>query len=193
MMNFRLSSMAGARFVAQALLVMLVVHGVARGAVAASYNVGNSAGWDLSADFPSWISGKTFYVGDDLVFQYSKYNTLAEVDAAGFKNCSAANAVLSRSDGNTTVQLTAPGDRYFICGNKLHCLGGMRLHVPVTQPPAPAGAPLAPPQADPGAGGLGPSTDDAGVPRLFFGGSHRAAVGPLLLVTWLCAAAVLLV
>jgi hypothetical protein len=47
-------------------VVVLLVHGVARGAEAASYNVGNSAGWDLSADFPSWLSGKTFYVGDVL-------------------------------------------------------------------------------------------------------------------------------
>ncbi|GJN26832.1 hypothetical protein PR202_gb14792 [Eleusine coracana subsp. coracana] len=185
-------TMAQARRVALTLCVVLLVLGVAsRGAEAASYNVGNSAGWDLSADFPSWLSGKTFYVGDDLVFQYSRYHTLAEVDEAGFKNCSAADALLSRSDGNTTVQLSAPGDRYFICGNKLHCLGGMRLHVLVTEPPAPAAAP----QGNPGAA-AGPGTDgdgDAGVPRLFFGGSHRAAVGPLLLATWLCAVVAVLV
>jgi hypothetical protein len=47
-------------------VVVLLVHGAARGAEAASYNVGNSAGWDLSADFPSWLNGKTFYVGDVL-------------------------------------------------------------------------------------------------------------------------------
>lgn len=127
----------------------------------------------------------------DAVFQYSRYHGLTEVDEDGFRNCSAANAVLSRSDGNTTVQLTAPGDRYFICGNKLHCLGGMRLHVLVTQPAAPAGAPAVDPQTDPGAT-AGPSTDgDAGVPGLFLGGSHRAAVGPLVLVTCLCVAALL--
>ncbi|KAL6652291.1 hypothetical protein ACP70R_011216 [Stipagrostis hirtigluma subsp. patula] len=188
--------MAGAR-VALALCVVLLVHAVAvpRRAEAASYNVGNSAGWDISADFPSWINGKTFYVGDVLVFQYSKYHTLEEVDEAGFKNCSAASALLSRSDGNTTVPLTAPGDRYFICGNQLHCLGGMKLHVLVHQPAAAAGAPAAAPQpqADPVAVPA-PSTDDAGIPRLFIGGSHRTTVGvgPLL-VTWLCVVAALLV
>ena len=128
----------------------------------------------------------------DPVFQYSKYHTLDEVDEAGFKNCSAASAVLSRSDGNTTVPLAAPGDRYFICGNQLHCLGGMKLHVLVNQPAggaggAPAGAPSqAPPQA-----ALAPGTDDdAGVPRLFLGGSRRTAARPLL-AAWLLVAAAL--
>ncbi|CAN6268757.1 unnamed protein product [Urochloa humidicola] len=187
--------MAGARVALALCGVLLLVHGVARRADAASYNVGNSAGWDLSADFPSWASGKTFYVGDVLVFQYSSYHTLAEVDEAGFKNCSAADAAFSRSDGNTTVLLAAPGDRYFICANELHCLGGMKLHVLVNQPAggggegAPAEAPPSPPQQ---AAQVPSTDDDGGVPRLFFGGSHRTAVGPLL-VTWLLVAAALLV
>ena len=134
------------------------------------------------------------FVPLDPVFQYSSYHTLDEVDEAGFNNCSAANALLSQNDGNTTVPLTAPGDRYFICGSQLHCLGGMKLHVLVNQPAggAPAGAPTqSPPQTGSGAA-LGPSTDDAGIPWLVLGGSHRATVG-LLLVTWLfvVAAAVL--
>ncbi|CAN6235803.1 unnamed protein product [Urochloa humidicola] len=189
--------MAGARVALALCGVLLLVLGAARRAEAASYNVGNSAGWDISADLPSWANSKTFYVGDILVFQYSSYHTLAEVGEAGFRNCSAADAVLSRSDGNTTVPLEAPGDRYFICGNELHCLGGMKLHVLVNQNQtagggggggAPAGVSESPPQAPPA-----PSTDgDAGVPRLFFGGSHRTAVGPLL-VTWLIVAAALVV
>ena len=126
------------------------------------------------------------------MFQYSTYHTLDEVDEAGFKNCSAASAVLSRSDGNTTVPLAAPGDRYFICGNQLHCLGGMKLHVLVNQPAAggAAGAPAGPPQAPPQAA-LAPGTDDdAGVPRLFLGGSRRTAARPLL-AAWLLVAAAL--
>nr|ACF85947.1 unknown [Zea mays] len=189
-------AMAQARVVALALCALLLVSGVARRAEAVSYNVGNSAGWDLSADLPSWADGKTFNVGDVLVFQYSSYHTLDEVDQAGFNNCSAANALLSRSDGNTTVPLTAPGDRYFICGSQLHCLGGMKLHVLVSQPAggAPAKAtPQSTPQTGSGAA-LGPSTDDAGlagIPWLVLGGSHRATVGSMLL-TWLFVATALL-
>lgn len=184
--------MARARVAALALMcVLLLVLGVARRTEAASYKVGDSAGWDLSADLQSWVNGKTFYVGDVLVFGYSRYNTLDEVDEAGFKNCSAADAVLSRSDGNTTVPLTAPGDRYFISGNELYCLSGMKLHVLVNQPAgaAPAGPPPASPQAEPGAA-LGPSTDDdAGIPRLVLSGSRRATTAGPLLATWLLLAA----
>lgn len=47
------------------------------------------------------------------------------------------------SGGNSTITLTKPGERYFVCGNKLHCLGGMKLQVNVenNQAYAPAGAP----------------------------------------------------
>ncbi|KQK22579.1 blue copper protein [Brachypodium distachyon] len=180
-------------------LYILLVHAVAWHAQAASYNVGNSAGWDISADLPSWADGKKFNIGDVLVFQYSKYHTLDEVDAAGFKNCSAANAVFSSSDGNTTVPLTANGDRYFICGNQMHCLGGMKLQVHVGPPGSGAGgAPADGPQASPGAA-LGPaagtgSTDDAGIPTLVLGGSHRhrLGAGAVLLATWWMCVALLL-
>lgn len=118
------------------------------------------------------------------MFQYSKYHTLSEVDEAGYRNCSTASAVLSSSDGNTTVALTAPGDRYFVCGNELHCLGGMRLHVPVSSRPHRAG------RRDAGEPGrrrrpLPGAAGDAGVPTLDLGGSHRVTVGPAV-ATWLC-------
>ncbi|OQU82073.1 hypothetical protein SORBI_3006G166700 [Sorghum bicolor] len=190
--------MAQARVALALLCALLLVAGVAPRAEAVSYNVGNSAGWDPSADLPSWAGGKTFYVGDVLVFQYSSYHTLDEVDEAGYNNCSAADAVLSQNDGNTTVPLAAAGDRYFICGNQLHCLGGMKLHVLVNQPAAGGGAPAgAPPQSPPQTGSgatLGPPTtdDDAGIPYLVLGGSHRATVGPLL-VTWLLVLAAALI
>ena len=51
--------------VALALCVMLA-YGVAWEAQAASYTVGDSAGWDISANLPSWAAGKTFNVGDVL-------------------------------------------------------------------------------------------------------------------------------
>ncbi|CAM0903519.1 unnamed protein product [Alopecurus aequalis] len=181
--------------VALALCVVLA-HGVAWEAHAASYTVGNSAGWDISADLPSWADGKTFNVGDVLVFTYSKYHTLDEVDAAGFNSCSAANALLSRSDGNTTVPLTSGGDRYFICAHQTHCLGGMKLHVHVSGGStvgAPAGAPQASPGAALGPAGAGTDDGDAGIPRLDLGGSHRLlGTGTVLATLWSCLAVVAL-
>ncbi|KAM0826001.1 hypothetical protein ACQ4PT_051225 [Festuca glaucescens] len=187
--------MAGVRFALA--LCVLVAHGVVPETRAASYTVGNSAGWDISADLPSWADGKTFNVGDVLVFTYSKYHTLDEVDAAGFSNCSAANALLSRSDGNTTVALTSGGDRYFICAHQTHCLGGMKLHVHVTggsTAAVPAGAPQASPGAALGPAGAGTGDGDAGIPRLDLGGSHRLlGTGTVLATLWLCVAVALLI
>jgi hypothetical protein len=133
------------------------------------------------------------------VFTYSKYHTLDEVDAAGFKSCSGANALLSRSDGNTTVPLTAGGDQYFICAHQTHCLGGMKLHVHVSggstaAAPAGAGAPQTSPSAALGPAGAGTGTDDdAGIPRLDLGGSHRLGTGTVLATLWFCVAAALFV
>ncbi|XP_074586372.1 stellacyanin-like [Curcuma longa] len=95
------------------------------------YTVGGRAGWDISADLASWVASKIFYVDDSLVFQYSQYHSVSEVDKAGYESCDVASPLLTSSNGNTTVELTAAGDRYFVCGNQLHCLGGMKLQVSV--------------------------------------------------------------
>ncbi|KAJ4746502.1 Blue copper protein [Rhynchospora pubera] len=132
------------------ILSVVAILGTLLSAEGAVYTVGNSAGWDISADFPSWVRNQTFYVGDVLVFQYNKYHTVNEVDKSGYDNCSTDNTLLTDSTGNTTVPLTAPGNRYFICGVLTHCLGGMKLAVTVernrTLSPigAPVGAPLSP-------------------------------------------------
>ena len=64
--------MAQAR-VALALCALLLLHGVAWEARAASYTVGNSAGWDISADLQSWAAAKIFNVGDVLGMNGSRY------------------------------------------------------------------------------------------------------------------------
>lgn len=55
-------------------LSALVLMGVVITGEATVYTVGNAAGWDISADFPSWVSNKTFYVGDALGIYFSYYN-----------------------------------------------------------------------------------------------------------------------
>ena len=54
-------------------LCALLLHGVAWEARAASYTVGNSAGWDISADLQSWAAAKIFNVGDVLGMNESRY------------------------------------------------------------------------------------------------------------------------
>ena len=78
--------MAGARVALALMCVLLLVDAAARRAEAASYNVGNSAGWDLSADLPSWASGKTFYVGD--VLGTSEEPTCCGSEPVSFTACS---------------------------------------------------------------------------------------------------------
>lgn len=78
-------------------------------------------------------------------FQYSSSNSVSQVSKESFESCNTTNVVKSYTGGNTTVTLTHAGDWYFVSGNKLYCLGGMKLHAEVenNQAYAPAGAPQA--------------------------------------------------
>ncbi|XP_077234313.1 stellacyanin-like [Tasmannia lanceolata] len=115
------------------------------------YTVGGTGGWDISTDLGSWVAGKTFNAGDTLSFQYSSLHSVNQVNKDGFDNCSATNALLSSRDGNTSIPLSSPGQKYFICGTLSHCLGGMKLKVNVNgnQTTSPAGSPLLPPEKAP--------------------------------------------
>ncbi|XP_020573825.1 basic blue protein-like [Phalaenopsis equestris] len=119
---------------------------------AATYTVGDLAGWDISADLYSWPATKLFYIGDVLLFQYSPYHDVNQVDRNGFSNCNASNAMLKSTDGNTYVPLNATGDKYFICSVLSHCLGGMKLQVHVLTNvtaaiiPSPPSPPTSPPE-----------------------------------------------
>ncbi|KAG6419779.1 hypothetical protein SASPL_116291 [Salvia splendens] len=113
------------------------------------YTIGDSSGWDISTDIDSWSNDKTFSTGDTLLFQYSQYHSVSEVTEGNYKGCNTTNVLQSSNNGNTTFALTSPGERYFICGNRLHCLGGMKLHVHVVENqtvPGPVGAPSAQPE-----------------------------------------------
>ncbi|XP_039141319.1 stellacyanin-like [Dioscorea cayenensis subsp. rotundata] len=122
------------------------------------YIVGDTAGWDISANLWSWTTNKTFHVGDVLLFQYSRYHSLMEVNKEGFDTCNTSNSILTSNTGNTSITLTEPGDKYFVCGVLSHCLGGMKLNVHVngdgsSSGPAPAVLPkagvLSPPSLPP--------------------------------------------
>ncbi|GAB4825592.1 hypothetical protein Ancab_008466 [Ancistrocladus abbreviatus] len=107
------------------------------------YRVGDTSGWDISTDLDSWVLGKRFVVGDVLLFQYSSYHSVAELTRQDYNGCNTTNALQTYTGGNTSIPLTKAGGWYFACGNKLHCLGGMKLqvHVASNQAPSPAPAP----------------------------------------------------
>ncbi|KAI9162607.1 hypothetical protein LWI28_028904 [Acer negundo] len=116
---------------------------------ATTYTVGDTSGWDISSNLDTWANDKKFQVGDALVFQYSSSDSLCEVTKPNFDSCNTTNAINTYSNGNTTVPLTKPGARYFICGNKLYCFGGMKLQVNVEgdDQASPTGAPQTQPEA----------------------------------------------
>ncbi|KAG2334864.1 hypothetical protein Bca52824_006044 [Brassica carinata] len=121
---------------------------VTRRCNATTYFVGDTSGWDISSDLDSWPLGKRFSVGDVLMFQYSSTHSVYEVAKDNFQSCNTTDPIRTFINGNTTIALSKPGDRFFVCGNRLHCFAGMRLQVNVEgngPSPAPVGAPQAAP------------------------------------------------
>ncbi|CAM0951781.1 unnamed protein product [Alopecurus aequalis] len=113
-----------------AALVALVVTSCATAAAATTFDVGDGHGWDTGVDYPAWTIGKTFAVGDTLVFNYtSKAHTVTEVNESGFDACSGVNSLSSDDSGATTVTLATAGVHYFICNVPGHCASGMKLAV----------------------------------------------------------------
>ncbi|KAK4279917.1 hypothetical protein QN277_011616 [Acacia crassicarpa] len=98
---------------------------------ATTYVVGDNSGWDISTNLGTWIQDKKFQVGDVLLFQYSSSDSVDEVTRENYQTCNTNKVLATYGNGNTSVPLTKPGDRYFVSGNKLYCLGGMKLHVHV--------------------------------------------------------------
>ncbi|XP_021811194.1 blue copper protein-like [Prunus avium] len=116
-------------------------------AMAASYNVGGpNGGWDSTTDLQTWASSQTFLVGDNLNFQYAPSHDVVEVSKADYDSCQASNSIQSYSGGSTTIPLSSPGKRYFICGTSGHCSQGMKLEVDtLATSAAPTASPLSPP------------------------------------------------
>uniref|UniRef100_A0A0A8ZAJ5 Phytocyanin domain-containing protein n=1 Tax=Arundo donax TaxID=35708 RepID=A0A0A8ZAJ5_ARUDO len=139
------------------LIAGLVLFAAVAPAYGKDYVVGDSSGWSSGMDYATWAKGKTFNVGDNLVFQYSMMHTVAEVSSADYRSCSASNSIQSYSDQNTKVALTAPGTRYFICGTPGHCGNGMKLAVTVS--PAAATTPVSSPPQAPSATPAAPGTE----------------------------------
>ncbi|KAK8587850.1 hypothetical protein V6N13_086817 [Hibiscus sabdariffa] len=126
--------------VAAALLLLLLV---APAAYAVQHTVGDSSGWTETVDYSDWVRGKTFTVGDTLVFNYDGSHRVDEVTESDYTNCETANAIDSHSDGNTVITLSKAGTMYFICPVLGHCSSGMKLAVHVvaasgTSPTAPS-------------------------------------------------------
>ncbi|CAN6698079.1 unnamed protein product [Malus baccata var. baccata] len=87
---------------------------------ATQYVVGDDQGWNSGVDYYAWVEGKTFHVGDSLVFNYNagEHNVIV-VGANGYDQCLASPNSGAYYSGNDVLTFVAAGDFYFIC--EYHC------------------------------------------------------------------------
>ncbi|XP_045788189.1 uclacyanin-3-like [Trifolium pratense] len=143
---------------------------------ATDFTVGDANGWTQGPDYTAWTSGKTFKVGDNLVFKYGSVHQVNEVDESGYTGCSASNTIKKYEDGDSKVPLTKAGKIYFICPTPGHCSGGMKLQVNVvaaSTTPTPSGTP--PPTKTPSGT---PSTTPSDTPSTPSSGTNTTSPPP---------------
>ncbi|KAJ1287338.1 hypothetical protein BS78_02G002400 [Paspalum vaginatum] len=130
---------------AKAIVLAVAVLAVQLAAAAATdHPVGGNGAWDASGtSYDAWSAKQKFVQSDTLSFQYGSSHDVTEVTKAGYDACSGASPVKSYTGGATTVKLTAPGKRYFICSVPGHCAAGMKLEVTVAAAAVTAPAPAA--------------------------------------------------
>ncbi|XP_034577236.1 basic blue protein [Setaria viridis] len=102
-------------------------------ACAATYRVGDDAGWNTAVDYDAWASGKKFKVGDTLVFRYDtpSEKDVVVVDAQGYAECSVPDNARLLNSGDDHVVLEQAGQFFFICDAEGECDSGMKLAVNV--------------------------------------------------------------
>ena len=120
-------------------------------------------------------------------FQYGAAHSVLEVSAADHGACSASNPLRSHRDQSTTIPLTKPGTRYFICGAAGHCAAGMKLAVTVSG--GDAGPTMRSKNATPAAASTGAATEsDSSASGAAAASGARLAIGLLLGAVGLAAA-----
>ena len=102
------------------------------------------------------------------VFNYvAEQHDVHRVTQDAFRTCEpAANQSMGAwATGHDLVNLTVPGDYYFICNVSGHCLGGMKFAVAVAAqpPPPPSSPPALLPQQQPPPPPPPPASSAAGV------------------------------
>lgn len=85
------------------------------------------------------------------MFDYvQRQHNVYRVTQDAFRTCDPANQTMRVwASGHDLVNLTVPGDYYFICNVNGHCLGGMKFSVTVGAPPPPPPSPPPPPALPP--------------------------------------------
>ncbi|KAJ0030766.1 hypothetical protein Pint_12996 [Pistacia integerrima] len=102
-----------------------------------TYVVGDNMGWiippNTSVGYQNWVRGKTFVVGDILVFNYAmNAHDVAEVSKQAYGSCDSNNTISFNSNPPTRITLTTSGEHFYICTFPNHCSAGQELAINVT-------------------------------------------------------------
>lgn len=102
-----------------------------------TFTVGDNSGWIVptggAATYTSWAAGKTFRVGDILLFNYpANAHNVEEVTKANYDACNSTSPLATYTTPPVRVTLKKTGAHYFICGVPGHCSGGQKLAINVT-------------------------------------------------------------
>ncbi|KAL2516597.1 cucumber peeling cupredoxin-like [Forsythia ovata] len=103
--------------------------------------VGDGVGWDIppnsSVSYVNWASGKTFVVGDILVFNFmTNQHDILRVPKSSYDACSKDNAIGSAiTTGPANMTLDSTGEHYYICTFGSHCQAGQKLAITVSGTP----------------------------------------------------------
>ncbi|XP_006358287.1 blue copper protein-like [Solanum tuberosum] len=118
--------------------------------------VGDTLAWTVpnggAASYSTWAAGKTFAVGDVLVFNFrTGSHSVAEVSKGAFDSCNTSSPISISTNGPTNITLTSVGSHYYLCTFPSHCTLGQKLAINVSgsASPAPQPAPATPPTTTP--------------------------------------------
>ncbi|XP_010512337.2 PREDICTED: uclacyanin-3-like [Camelina sativa] len=85
---------------------------------------------------------------DQSEFKYGPSHSVSVVDKPDYDGCDSSRPTQSFSERDTKINLTRVGNIHFICPTFGHCLGGMKLAVPVlaavSSAPSPSPSALSP-------------------------------------------------
>ncbi|PRQ57706.1 putative cupredoxin [Rosa chinensis] len=88
---------------------------------ATQYIVGDDQGWSSDVDYYSWIAGKTFHVGDSLVFNYTsgEHNVVVAANSDVYDQCATTPNFGVWIGGSDVFTVPTTGTYYFLC--EFHC------------------------------------------------------------------------
>ncbi|ONK75764.1 uncharacterized protein A4U43_C03F20290 [Asparagus officinalis] len=112
-------------------------------ASATKFTVGDAKAWNPNVNYTKWVNKhKPFYVGDWLVFYYTKgMADVVRVDSDAYEKCDASHPISNYSKGRSyAFELNETKTYYFICSYG-YCYQGMKLSLKAEKLPPPSTPP----------------------------------------------------